>query len=254
MDLSQTVRKVSPSIAKLYCFDAKGDLTNTATGFLYAKKNMLVTCNHVVQGSDRIACRFPGDSDETFHTTKVVLNDTEHDLALLKVDVNRAPLTPFVKKPGNDVCSGMSVLFSGYPLNLETLTTHQGILSAITKDAVGMTTYLIDGTVNSGNSGCPLMTSTGEVIGVVNAKRRERADLLTKVEQMTLGAVSLHGIDIVEIYQALISNVQLGIGYAVPASYIPTHKEELGPPAKKPPQLKQAVKPKMAIKKSGRKK
>ena len=40
-----------------------------------------------------------------------------------------------------------------------------------------------------------------------------------------MGAVSLHGIDLVEIYHALISNVQLGIGYAVPASYIPHHKE-----------------------------
>jgi hypothetical protein len=69
------------------------------------------------------------------------------------------------------------------------------------------------------------MNSDGELIGVVNAKRRERSDLLSKVESMAMGAVSLHGIDLVEIYQALISNVQLGIGYAVPASYIPEHKE-----------------------------
>lgn len=86
-----------------------------------------------------------------------------------------------------------------------------------------MKTYLIDGTVNSGNSGCPLMNKDGEVIGIVNAKRRERNDLLDKVENMMIGAVSLHGVDLVEIYQAVIKNVQLGIGYAIPCSYIPGH-------------------------------
>ncbi len=119
----------------------------------------------------------------------------------------------------------MSVIFAGYPLSIKDLTTHQGILSAITQDEVGMTTYLIDGTVNSGNSGCPLMDSDGEVIGVVNAKRRESSDLLSSVENLKVGAIALHGIDLVKIYQALIRNVQLGIGYAVPASYIPDHKE-----------------------------
>ena len=132
----------------------------------------------------------------------------------------------------------MPVLFSGYPLNLEALTTHQGMLSAITVDALGVTTYLIDGTVNAGNSGCPLMNVKGEILGVVNAKRRERSDLLTKVEAMSLGAISLHGIDLVEIYQALISNVQLGIGYAVPASYIPEHKEPAKPMSKPAAKLK----------------
>lgn len=129
---------------------------------------------------------------------------------------------------------GMPVLFSGYPLSLDALTTHQGILSAITTDAVGVTTYLIDGTVNAGNSGCPLMNAQGEILGVVNAKRRERSDLLNKVEAMSLGAISLHGIDLVEIYQALISNVQLGIGYAIPASYIPQHSEMPKPAVKEP--------------------
>ena len=70
------------------------------------------------------------------------------------------------------------------------------------------------------------------MIGVVNAMRREHSALLAQVQQMTTGAISLHGIDLIDIYKALISNVQLGIGYAVPASYIPPHKEM---PIKNPP-------------------
>lgn len=184
-----------------------------------------MTCDHVVEGSHALFCRFSDDPEGTFFPAKVAVRDAEHDLALLRIDTERAPLLPLSEESQKKVSPGMSVLFSGYPLSLETLTTHQGILSAITVDAVGSTTYIIDGTVNSGNSGCPLMNDKGEVLGVVNAKRRERSDLLSKVESMQMGAVALHGIDLVEIYQALISNVQLGIGYAVPASYIPEHKE-----------------------------
>jgi S1-C subfamily serine protease len=116
---------------------------------------------------------------------------------------------------------------SGFPLGISSLTTHQGILSAITKDATGITTYLIDGTVNPGNSGCPLMNKEGHVIGVVNATRREEAPLLAEVGKMPLGALSLHGIDLVKIYQALSRNLQLGMGYAVPCGYIPQHKDLL---------------------------
>ena len=134
-----------------------------------------------------------------------------------------------------DVQEGTEILFAGYPLSLQDLTTHQGIISAITKDLSGITTYLIDGTVNAGNSGCPLMDLGGNVLGVVNAKRREQSNLLSKVESMKTGALSLHGVDLVEIYGAIISNLQLGIGYAIPAKYIPDHKEIIeSEPDKKP--------------------
>ncbi len=228
MDYSKIVEKIKPSIGKLYCF-AGDNLIGTGSGFIFFKSNILVTCDHVIQGSDMLLCRFP--DDEKFYPAKVLLRDQEHDLALVKVDdIDKTPLD---KANIDKVMTGMPVLFSGFPLSLETLTTHQGILSGVANDAVGITTYLIDGTVNSGNSGCPLMNEHGEVIGVVNAKRRERSDLLAKVEKMTLGAISIHGVDLVEVYQALISNVQLGIGYAVPVSYVPEHKELEVPKKKK---------------------
>ena len=49
---------------------------------------------------------------------------------------------------------------------------------------------------------------------------------------MAAGALSLHGIDLVEIHQALIKNLQLGIGYAVPCSFIPSHQEDKKEPDK----------------------
>lgn len=219
MDAAEVVKNIKPSIALVYVLDTDSKLAGTGSGFVYGEKGILVTCNHVVKDASSVVIKFP---DSEFLVSKVLLHDDEHDLALLKFeDATRVPLE---KARLEDIVEGMEVLFSGYPLSLRDLTTHQGILSAITKDAIGLTTYLIDGTVNSGNSGCPLMDKTGKLIGVVNAKRREHSDLLAKVEKMQFGAISLYGLDMVAIYQALINNVQLGIGYAVPASYIPDHK------------------------------
>lgn len=243
MDFSSVVEKVSRGIAKVYRLNSEGKVAGTGSGFLYSKKGILVTCDHVIEGSQTLVCRFSDDAEGTFHAAKIALRDPEHDLALLKVEVDRAPLAQLSASSSKEVRAGMPVLFSGYPLSLEALTTHQGILSAITTDAVGVTTYLIDGTVNSGNSGCPLMNAQGEILGVVNAKRRERSDLLNKVEAMSLGAISLHGLDLVEIYQALISNVQLGIGYAIPASYIPKHSEMPKPDVENPPVATKVAKP-----------
>lgn len=220
-DYSKIVKKIKPSIAIVFSIDAKNQVFEKGSGFVIEKMGILVTCNHVVaEKNATILLRFPNKEENI--TAKVALRDEEHDLALLKFD--DTTIKPLGVASPEIVREGMPVLFSGYPLDLVSLTTHQGILSAIMKDATGSTIYLIDGTVNSGNSGCPLMTQNGEVIGIVNAKRREQATLLKQVEEMSIGAISIHGLDMIQIYKAMIENLQLGIGYAVPSAYIPQYK------------------------------
>ena len=220
MDIQDIIRKIKPSIAFIASLDSKKQLLGTGSGFVFWEKNILVTCNHVIKDSISTLLKFSGTG---FIDCKVVLKDDEHDLALLKF--NEPNHEPIPIGDLDKVVEGMPIVFSGYPFGSEDLTTHQGIISAIVKDATDITSYLIDGTVNSGNSGCPLLGMDGKVIGVVDAKRRQRNDLLEKVENLGAGALSLHGIDIVEIYQALTSNIQLGVGHAVPAKYIPEHKD-----------------------------
>ncbi|MEK9146799.1 MAG: serine protease, partial [Patescibacteria group bacterium] len=155
---SKIVKKIRPSIAVVLSVDSKNNVIEKGSGFIFAKKGILVTCNHVVseEGSTSLI-RF-SDNEENI-LAKVVIRDEEHDLALLKFDDNKRP--PLKEANIQIVEEGMHVIFSGYPLDLLSLTTHQGILSAIIKDATGNSIYLIDGTVNSGNSGCPLMTQQG---------------------------------------------------------------------------------------------
>ncbi len=220
MDYSDTVKKVKSSIALVLIFK-DNVIISQGSGFVFWKRGILVTCNHVVEDiHDKILIIFP---DSKFIDAKIAIQDKEYDLALLKFDDGSRE--PLAKGDEKNVKEGIHVLISGYPLGISSLTTHQGILSAITKDATGVITYLIDGTVNVGNSGCPLMNKDGEVIGVVNATRREEATLLSDVQKMEAGAIAIHGVDLVKIYKALISNLQLGMGYAIPCTYIPRHQD-----------------------------
>jgi hypothetical protein len=92
MDFSPIVAKVAPSIAKVYCLDAAGKVAGTGSGFLYSKKGIMVTCDHMVEGSHSLLYRFSDEPAATFHTAKAALRDAEHDLALLKIETDRPPL------------------------------------------------------------------------------------------------------------------------------------------------------------------
>ncbi len=215
MDCQKIIEQSKDSIAFILTEDGTG------SGFIFQEENILVTCNHVINGSKKIFIKFP---DSEYIGVDIIIRDEEHDLALLSFspDKKRKPLT--LAKNLN-VREGTPAAFSGYPLGLKNLTTHQGIISGVTKDPVGIVTYSIDGTVNPGNSGCPLMNSNGDVIGIINAMRVESGKLLNKVKEMKVGAMKIHDTDLVEIFQGIIRNIQLGIGYAVPASYIPERKK-----------------------------
>lgn len=226
MDYSGLVKKVKDNIAVVVCIDAQNQISSKGSGFVFFQKGVLVTCNHVVAQPD-VAIKIKLQDDGEFINAKIAIRDEKHDIAILEYDPSLAPTSvPFDPCKKEDVAEGMPVIFSGYPLDLFGLTTHQGILSAILSDPTGVTVYMIDGTVNGGNSGCPLFNEKGELIGVVNARRRENSALLGGVEAMTTGALILHGMDIVSIYKAIISNLQLGMGYAIPCGYIPSYKIE----------------------------
>jgi len=217
IDYPVIVKKVKQSIALIFVLDTHGDIVGTGSGFVFMKKGSLVTCNHVVAEAHNVLVNFFGSTQSL--QGKVIVQDVEHDLALIKFnDDSREPL--LMGKMGR-VIEGMSILFSHCELGSEYLTTRPGILSSITKDANGITTYLIDGTVNSGNSGCPLMDASGGVIGVVRARRVVREDILERLRGMKTGPLSSHEIDLIKINRVLMGNLQLGVGYAIPASYIP---------------------------------
>jgi len=141
------------------------------SGVVVDPKGYIVTNRHVVERADRVRVRFEDDPPGVQHDAKVIGTDQETDLAVIKVDVDRA--LPAAKLGNSDDMQvGDWVLAVGSPFGLsETVTA--GIVSAKGRDIVPnrqfQTFIQTDAAINPGNSGGPLVNMSGEVIGINTA-------------------------------------------------------------------------------------
>ncbi|MEW6442969.1 MAG: DegQ family serine endoprotease [bacterium] len=137
------------------------------SGFIIESGGYILTNHHVVKDADSITVIF---RDETETQAKVVGKDPKTDIALIKVDVDRA--LPVAKLGNSDTLKeGDWVLAIGNPFGLKyTLTA--GIVSAKGRE-IGAGPYddfiQTDASINPGNSGGPLMNLKGEVVGINTA-------------------------------------------------------------------------------------
>jgi serine protease Do len=141
------------------------------SGVIVDAKGFIVTNRHVIDKADRIRVRFEDDPPGVQHDAKVIGADQETDLAVIKVDIDRA--LPAAKMGNSDSMQvGDWVLAVGSPFGLsETVTA--GIVSAKGRDIVPnrqfQTFIQTDAAINPGNSGGPLVNMNGEVIGINTA-------------------------------------------------------------------------------------
>jgi serine protease Do len=137
------------------------------SGFIIDANGTIVTNNHVVKGASSITVTL---SDGTTLPAKVVGTDPRTDIAVLKV---RSPnKLPFIQLGNSDdVEPGQWVVAVGNPFGLGGTVT-AGIVSARGRD-IGEGNYdnfiQIDAPINRGNSGGPLFTQDGKVVGVNTA-------------------------------------------------------------------------------------
>ena len=137
------------------------------SGFIINKDGLIVTNNHVVKNADHITVTL--DDGQTV-PAKVVGTDPRTDIALLKIEVDH-PL-PYLQLGDSDQAQpGEWVIAIGNPFGLsETVTA--GIVSALGRN-IGAGPYdkfiQVDAPINEGNSGGPLLTQDGKVIGMNTA-------------------------------------------------------------------------------------
>jgi serine protease Do len=141
------------------------------SGVIVDSKGYIVTNRHVVEKADRIRVRFEDDPPGVQHEAKVIGTDQETDLAVIKVETDRA--LPSAKMGNSDSMQvGDWVLAVGSPFGL-TETVTAGIVSAKGRDIVPnrqfQTFIQTDAAINPGNSGGPLVNMAGEVIGINTA-------------------------------------------------------------------------------------
>ena len=168
------------------------------SGVIVDPKGYIVTNRHVVEKADRIRVRFEDDPPGVQHDAKVVGTDQETDLAVIKVDLDRA--LPAAKMGNSDSMQvGDWVLAVGSPFGLsETVTA--GIVSAKGRDIVPgrqfQTFIQTDAAINPGNSGGPLVNMNGEVIGINTA-------ILSETNAYAGVGFALPSKTVVEVYNQL---------------------------------------------------
>jgi len=140
------------------------------SGFVWDESGVIVTNNHVVDGSDRVWVNF---EDGNVFLAQIIGTDPDSDLAALQIDAPAGYLTPVSLGDNDDLKVGQFTFALGNPFG-ETFTMTSGIVSALGRTITGAANspYKIpsaiqtDAPINPGNSGGPLFNVHGEVIGI----------------------------------------------------------------------------------------
>ncbi|MBE9605306.1 Do family serine endopeptidase [Acetobacteraceae bacterium H6797] len=145
----------------------RGVMHALGSGFIIDSEGHIVTNNHVVDGATSVKVTL---DDGREMTAKVIGRDPRTDLALIQVKADK-PLPFLSLGDSNKPRPGDWVVAVGNPFGLGGTVT-AGVLSARGRD-IGQGPYddflQIDAPINRGNSGGPLFSQDGKVIGVNTA-------------------------------------------------------------------------------------
>ena len=170
-------KMASPSVAYItstvyrqtwfYGTQAQKDL---GSGFIINGTGEILTNYHVISGSQQVEVTLP---DQSKYKATVLVRDRANDLALIKIEPKKK-LTYLNLGDSDHLQVGQKVLAIGNPFGLQgTLTT--GVVSSVGRDIDAENNRRMEGmiqtdaSINSGNSGGPLLDSQGNVIGINTA-------------------------------------------------------------------------------------
>jgi serine protease Do len=148
--------------------------SNIGTGFIVDSNGLIVTNQHVVSNleADYTVITAEGDEYEVID----IARDNTNDIAVLKIDASNLDTLPLGDSAALAV--GQTVIAIGTPLGEYVGSVTTGIVSGLERDVTASTGWFgstaktyenviqTDAAVNPGNSGGPLLNTTGEVIGV----------------------------------------------------------------------------------------
>ena len=145
---------------------------SVGTGVVITDKGVILTNLHVVQGSQTIKVTF----SDGLETTAIITGaQPENDLAVLQAQTIPDDMIAATMRSTADLAPGDQVMAVGYPFGIGP-SASSGIISGLKRTfrspegGQPMTNLIqFDAAANPGNSGGPLVTMDGEVIGIVTA-------------------------------------------------------------------------------------
>src|SRR5215510_12750005 len=141
--------------------------SSLGSGVIVSNTGYVLTNHHVVEAADEIEVAL---HDGRKLLAKIVGNDPETDLAVLRVDAENLPAITFGSSDALKV--GDVVLAIGNPFGVGQTVTG-GIVSALGRTGLGINTFenfiQTDAAINPGNSGGALVDVGGNLVGINTA-------------------------------------------------------------------------------------
>jgi len=169
--VSPSVVQVAGARASASGLEQEQTGVQTGTGFVWDTAGHVVTNNHVVEGAGELRVRL---STGRVLRAQAIGTAPNYDLAVLRIESGSATPAPVAIGSSADLKVGQWAFVIGNPFGLdESLTT--GVISALkrrlpTSGGRELSNVIqTDAAVNPGNSGGPLLDSSGRVIGVTTA-------------------------------------------------------------------------------------
>lgn len=167
---------ISPSVVRVvgYGKDKNGEPSerSVGTGVVIVDKGIILTNLHVVQGAESIHITF---ADGLTTTASITGAQPENDLAVLQAHKIPDDMIAATMRSTADLRPGDQVMAVGYPFGIGP-SASSGIVSGLKRtfrspEGQQEMRNLIqfDAAANPGNSGGPLVTMDGEVVGIVTA-------------------------------------------------------------------------------------
>lgn len=164
------VSRTGPSVVRLAIGSGGRGRNGSGSGVILSPDGFILTNSHVVQGAKRAEV---AALDGRVFSGRVLGDDPDTDLALVRIDEN-ATLPAATLGDSKKLKPGEIAIAIGNPLGFDASVT-AGVISALGRSLRSKNGRLIDDVIqtdaalNPGNSGGPLVSARGDVIGINTA-------------------------------------------------------------------------------------